>query len=287
MIPRCFWNLVCITLLLLLLLLFLLLLLLLLLNTRGGCDTALDFPPKITSCAFFLGSGLKLVFYWNGHLFIFAKLLFSSRAEVILSWIRENKDISSAKSLAFEDNPSDESLIYIKNKNGPSMEIWGAPPLISDQSETCPFNKTLCFLFLRKSHKRFSKLSDIPFCVDLKIRPLHQTLSNAFDISRKIPLTSNTSSNDLYISWAIAKSWFMHESQGLNPNWIGEMNSFSIKNLKISLKINFSKIFSQIGRRDIGDRFLNIVCHLFYELEPHSPLSIPKEKNHFSKLVGR
>ena len=65
MIPRCFWNLVCITLLLLLLLLFLLLLLLLLLllNTRGGCDTALDFPPKITSCAFFLGSGLKLVFY--------------------------------------------------------------------------------------------------------------------------------------------------------------------------------------------------------------------------------
>ena len=63
MIPRCFWNLVCITLLLLLLLLFLLLLLLLLLNARGGCDTALDFPPKITSCAFFLGSGLKLVFY--------------------------------------------------------------------------------------------------------------------------------------------------------------------------------------------------------------------------------
>ena len=63
MIPRCFWNLVCITLLLLLLLLFLLLLLLLLLNTRGGCDTALDFPPKITSCALFLGSGLKLVFY--------------------------------------------------------------------------------------------------------------------------------------------------------------------------------------------------------------------------------
>ena len=62
MIPRCFWNLVCITLLLLLLLLFLLLLLLLLLNTRGGCDTALDFPPKITSCAFFLGSGLKIVF---------------------------------------------------------------------------------------------------------------------------------------------------------------------------------------------------------------------------------
>ena len=43
------------------------------------------------------------------------------------------------------------------------MEPWGTPALTSDQSETCPFNKTLCFLFLRKSHKRFSKLSDIPF----------------------------------------------------------------------------------------------------------------------------
>ena len=48
------------------------------------------------------------------------------------------------------------SLIYIKNNNGPRMEPWGAPALTSDQSETCPSNKTLSFLFLRKSHKRFS-----------------------------------------------------------------------------------------------------------------------------------
>ena len=48
------------------------------------------------------------------------------------------------------------------------MEPWGTPALTSDQSETCPFNKTLCFLFLRKSHKRFSKLPDIPFCFNLK-----------------------------------------------------------------------------------------------------------------------
>ena len=40
-------------------------------------------------------------------IFIFAKLLFSSTAEVLLSWITENKDILSANSLAFEDNPSD------------------------------------------------------------------------------------------------------------------------------------------------------------------------------------
>ena len=96
-------------------------------------------------------------------IFIFAKLLFSSTAEVLLTWITENKDILSANSLAFEDNPSDKLLIYIKNNNGPSMEPWGTPALTSDQSETCPFNKTLCFLFLKKSHKRFSKLPDIKF----------------------------------------------------------------------------------------------------------------------------
>ena len=41
MMPRCFWDVVCIT--------------LLLLNTSGGCDIALDLRLKITSCACFLG----------------------------------------------------------------------------------------------------------------------------------------------------------------------------------------------------------------------------------------
>ena len=148
MIPRCFWDVVCIT--------------LLLLNTSVGCDIALDFRLKMTSCACFIESELKLIFHWNVHLFIFVKSLFSSRSEVLLSWITENKDVSSTNSLAFEDNPSNKSLIYIKKNNGPSVT--------SDQSQACPFSKTLCFLFLRKSHKRFSKLPDISFCFNLKIR---------------------------------------------------------------------------------------------------------------------
>ena len=48
-----------------------------------------------------------------------------------LPWITENKDVSSANSLAFEDNPSDKSLIYIKNNNGPSMEPCETPLLTS------------------------------------------------------------------------------------------------------------------------------------------------------------
>ena len=91
-------------------------------------------------------------------IFIFAKSLFSSTADVLLSWITENKDVSSANSLAFEDNPSDKSLIYIKNSNGPSMEPWGTPALTSDQSETCPFNKTLCFVVTCMSLHRINSV---------------------------------------------------------------------------------------------------------------------------------
>ena len=121
-------------------------------------------------------------------------------SEVLLSCFTENKDVSSAKSLAFEGNPSDKLLIYIENNNGQSMEPCGTPALTSDESETCPFNKTFCFLFLRKSHKRFSKLPNISFCFNLKMRPYAKVCLKPFDIFRETPLTLNASSNDLYIS---------------------------------------------------------------------------------------
>ena len=136
MIPRCFWDVVCIT--------------LLLLNTTEGCNVALDFRLKLTSCACFLGSGLKRIFHWNDRLFIFAKSLFSSRAEVLLSWITEHNDVSSGNSLSIEDNPSDKSLIFIKNNNGPSMEPWGTPVLTSDESKTCPLKQNSLFPISQK-----------------------------------------------------------------------------------------------------------------------------------------
>ena len=43
MIPRCFWDVACIT--------------LLLLNTSGGFDIALDFRLNMNSCTWFYGSG--------------------------------------------------------------------------------------------------------------------------------------------------------------------------------------------------------------------------------------
>ena len=146
MIPRCFWDVVCTT----LLSAIKCYLVLLLLSASGGCDIALDFKLKMASSACFFGSGLKIIFHWNTYLFIFSKSLFSSKAEVLLSWITENKDVSSTNSLAFEDNPSDKSLIYIKNNNGPSMEPCGTPALTSYQSETFPFNKTPFFSISQK-----------------------------------------------------------------------------------------------------------------------------------------
>ena len=76
------------------------------------------------------------------------------------------------------------------------MESWSTPAPMLDQGETCPFKKTRCFLKVRKSVIIFKILSDMPFCFNLNIRPLCQTLSNALDISKNIALTSRLSSKD-------------------------------------------------------------------------------------------
>ena len=55
----------------------------LLINTSGGCNIALDFQLKMTSCASFFGSGLKLIFHWQAHLFIFSKSQFSSSTVIM------------------------------------------------------------------------------------------------------------------------------------------------------------------------------------------------------------
>ena len=49
----------------------------------------------------------------------------------------------------------------------------------------------------------------------MKSKPSCHTLLKALDISKKTPLTSNLSSNDLDISWVIACNWLTQESPGL------------------------------------------------------------------------
>ena len=42
------------------------------------------------------------------------------------------------------------------------------------------------------------------------------------------------------------------ESPGLEPDWFDEIRSSSVNNLNISLNINLSRIFPQIGSDDTG-----------------------------------
>ena len=99
----------------------------------------------------------------------------------------------------FETKLSERSLITIKKKIGPRIDSWGTPALTLAQEEYWPFRTTLCFLASRKSIllNSISYLLLTPFCFNLKMSQLSQTLSNAFDLSRKTPLASYPSSKDL------------------------------------------------------------------------------------------
>ena len=79
----------------------------------------------------------------------------------------------SANNFGFEVKPSDKSFIYIRKNNDPRIDPWEI--LVS----------TLV-----------NRLPDIAFSTNFKRRPSCQTLSNAFDISRKMPLLSRPSSSD-------------------------------------------------------------------------------------------
>ena len=87
--------------------------------------------------------------------------------------------------------------MYIKNNNGPKMEPGGMPAVTFHHSDDCPLRRTLCFLSLIKLDKRSKRLPDIPFCDNLKRRPLCHTLSKDLEMSKKTLLTSNPPSNEL------------------------------------------------------------------------------------------
>ena len=74
------------------------------------------FLLNIISCAYLLGSGLKLIFHWKAQSLMNFKSLVLSLAEVLTSWATENKKVSSANNLHLLLRPFGKSLTYIKNK---------------------------------------------------------------------------------------------------------------------------------------------------------------------------
>ena len=80
-----------------------------------------------------------------------------------------------------------------------------------------------------------NKLPQIPLRRYLWISPSYHTLSNAVDVSRKTPYTSNPLSKPLKTSWVIAINWLMQESPGLKTVWLEEIRLLSEKYVNIEL----------------------------------------------------
>ena len=142
--------------------------------------------------------------------------------------------------------------MYIKKNSGPIIKPFGTPALTLIHIKTWSFKTTFYFLFLKKSHNKFKNLPDMPFCFNLKIIPSCHALLNAFDISRKTLLTSNPSSDNLYISCVIDKNWLTQKSPGLKPYSFCKIRPFLIRNRNISLNIKRSRILPQIGSNETG-----------------------------------
>ena len=138
-----------------------------LLKFNDGWFGLLSFLEKISSCGYLLGSGLKLIFHWNAHLFIFFRSSFKFFADKVISWTTENREVSSANSLGFEIKLSERSLTNIKKKRGPRIDPWGTPALTRVHEEYWPFKTTLCFLASRKSIIELNKSPLTPFCFNL------------------------------------------------------------------------------------------------------------------------
>ena len=154
--PRYFWDVACIEaivlywiiIIIIIIIVIIIVVIIIIIISSSRSRSSFRFPTKNDFLCFFF------FFFWYGLTHFLLKDQCSYLGQVVIQlllwWISKNKDVSSADHLAFEDNPSDNFLIYIKNNNWPRIEPWETPALASDQSGTCPFNKSLCFLFLSK-----------------------------------------------------------------------------------------------------------------------------------------
>ena len=69
------------------------------------------FATEDVSWAWFVGSGLKLIFHCRIDSLILERSLFNRFAESVTLRTIENSDVSSAKSLTFEFKPLGKSLM--------------------------------------------------------------------------------------------------------------------------------------------------------------------------------
>ena len=71
----------------------------------------LSFPKNVTSWACFLGSEVNNIFQWKGQFENFSKLLFTWSVGTLIFFTGEKIDVSSAKSLVFDERFFDRSFM--------------------------------------------------------------------------------------------------------------------------------------------------------------------------------
>ena len=132
--------------------------------------------------------GIKIHFLLNCPVFDFVQVIvqISCRRIHIINY--RKIEVSSATSLTFVVKSSERSLIQIRNRNGPSIDLWGTPASKLVHEEYCPFKTTLCFLKFKKLLMILNIFFlEVPFCFSLCKTPLCHTLPNAFEMSKNIP----------------------------------------------------------------------------------------------------
>ena len=222
------------------------------LNERKEWSSFLVFLLNITTWACLVKSGLKINFHWKSQLHITLRTLRKVAALDGMSLTTEKRDASCEKRLEYGESPFDKSLMCFKDNNSPKNEPWRAPALTFFQNKFCPFRTTRCLRQYRNSYKSFKRLPEIPFKDVHDIdNPSWHTLSKVFNITKKNPLTSSPSSNELYILWVIAINWFTQESPGLNPDWLGEIKLLSAKRWKALYKWGTQKFCCRLEVRKL------------------------------------
>ena len=177
----------------------------------------LGFPCKDNFLSLLIRIRIKALFHWKAHSFIVFKSLFKSLAELRMSWTTENREVSSATSLAFQDKSriimdivlNLEELLYLLQ----SKKMFVRLELLF-----------VSYFSKNQSVKSFNKFPDIPFW-DGRTPSCH-TLSKAFELSRKTLLFSSLASNASDISCVIDIDWLIHEPPDLNQIVLVKLNIF-------------------------------------------------------------
>ena len=86
----------------------------------------------------------------------------------------------------------------MKKRRQPKIEHWGTPASILAHTDDWPLRRALWNLSLKKLSIRFKRSRETPIDSSLNNKPLCQTLSKAFEISKETPLVSTVKLQSSY-----------------------------------------------------------------------------------------